>query len=378
MSGKMEPMRVGLIGCGNISDIYLRNSKLFESFDIVAAADILSEVAARKAAQFGIEAVSVDDMFKRDDIDTILNLTIPAAHAPIALQAITSGKHVYLEKPLAISLDDASDMLAAARSAGVRIGSAPDTVLGAGTTTARDLVAEGRIGKPLIGTSAMMTHGMEARHPSPDFFFKPGGGPVLNMGPYYITMMATILGPVVSVEASGKIGFSERIITAPGAARYGQAIKVDTFTTVQGLIHFAAGAQVSFSYSWDVWRHSLPPLELHGTEASMRVPDPNFFGGLVEIATGRDPWEVIDTVAMPYGALNYPFAGMPGFQEGVEPTLANYRGLGLSDMAIAIAEGRLHRVSGDFAFHVLDVLTGIMTVASEGRKIEITSLPFSA
>lgn len=369
----LAPMRVGVVGCGSISDIYLRNAPLFPSFKIAGVADIRPEASAAKAAQYGIDSMTVQAMMTRDDIDAILNLTIPEAHAPIALQAIAAGKHVYLEKPLATSLADARAILDAAAEAGVRIGSAPDTVLGPGVSTARELIISGRIGRPLIGTSAMMNHGMEARHPSPDFFFKPGGGPVLDMGPYYVALMTALLGGVTAVEASGLIGFAERIITTPGAARQGETIRVETFTTVQGMLYFECGAQVSFSYSWDIWKHSLPPLELHGTEASLRIPDPNFFAGKIEIGVGRDPWEEIDTSAMPYGEPNYPYPGMAGFPDDVKPLFANYRGLGLADLATSIAADKPHRASGEVALHVLEVLTAIMEAATHRRRINIMS-----
>lgn len=366
-------MHVGVIGCGNISDVYLRNQPHFPGFRFVAVADMRHETAEARAAEFGVEAISVEAMMAREDIDTILNLTIPAAHAPLALEAIARGKHVYQEKPLATSLEDGRRVLDAAAAAGVRVACAPDTVLGPGMQTARKLIAEGRIGRVITGSAAMMTHGMEARHPSPDFFFKPGGGPVLDMGPYYLSALVHLLGPVESVEARGLIGFAERIITAPGAARHGEAIKVETFTTIQGLLQFAAGAQIAFSFSWDVWKHNQAAMELHGSLGSLRLPDPNFFGGKVDLALPGQPVEAIDTVGMPFGKSNFPDAvSMPGLPPEIYGTFANYRGLGLQDMATAISEGRPHLASGEIAQHVLDVLLAIVEAATDRKGMTIS------
>ncbi len=369
-------MRVGLIGCGNISDIYLRNQPHFQNHRIVAVADLVHEAAKARAAEFGVEAMSVDAMMARDDIDTVLNLTIPSAHAPLALEAIAAGKHVYQEKPLATSLSDGQAILDAAKAAGVRVACAPDTILGPGIQTARQLIVDNRIGQIIIGSASMMTHGMEGRHPNPDFFFKTGGGPVLDMGPYYLSTLVHLLGPVASVEARGLIGFNERVITAPGAPRFGEAIKVETFTTLQGLLEFASGAQIVFSFSWDVWKHNQAPMELHGTLGSLRLPDPNFFGGTLELAIPGQPVDIIQTASMPFRQPNFPDAiSMPGLPPAIYGTLANYRGLGLEDMAAAIREGRPHVASAEMAQHVLQVLLGIVEAATDRKTVAITAPP---
>ncbi|WP_163874980.1 Gfo/Idh/MocA family protein [Rhizobium laguerreae] len=369
-------MRVGLIGCGNISDIYLRNQPHFQNYRITAVADLVHEAARARGAEFDVGAISVDAMMARGDIDTILNLTIPSAHGPLALQAIACGKHVYQEKPLATSLADGQAVLDAAKAAGVRVACAPDTILGPSIQTARMLIAEDRIGQIITGSASMMTHGMEARHPNPDFFFKAGGGPVLDMGPYYVSTLVHLLGPVVSVEARGLIGFKERVITAPSAPRFGEAIRVETFTTLQGLLQFAAGAQIAFSFSWDVWKHNQAPMELHGALGSLRLPDPNFFGGTVELAIPGQPVEIIQTATMPFGQPNFPDAtSMPGLPTEIYGTLANYRGLGLEDMAVAINEKRPHVASADTAQHVLQVLLGIVEAATDRKSVAIAAPP---
>jgi len=355
-------LKIGLIGCGNISSVYLLNAALFDDFDFTACADIDPAAAERQAERFDIEARTAPALLRSEDVDVVLNLTIPEAHAEVSLAAIEAGKHVYSEKPLATTLDAGLAIAAAARAKGVRVGAAPDTVLGASLQEARGLIDSGAIGKPLTGLAAILGHGMEHWHPNPGFFFRPGGGPVFDMGPYYLTALVTLLGPVASVQASGQIGFAERIVTAPGSALLGSSIRVETLTSVQGLLEFASGAQVTFLASWDVWRHGVPPIELHGETGSLRVPDPNWFGGDPEIAIGRGDWRAIETSARSFGRRNWPRA---------EPQHANYRGLGLADMARGVLDGRPHRANGEIALHVLAVMAALLTAATERRLVGI-------
>ena len=360
---KNGALRVGLIGCGNISDIYLTNAKLFRDIVFTACADLNPEAAARQAKRYKIAARPAKDLLASQDVDIVLNLTIPEVHAEISLAALAAGKHVYTEKPLATTIADGVKVMEQARAKGLRVGAAPDTVLGASIQEARRLIDAGGIGRPLSGTAAFMSHGMEHWHPNPGFFFRPGGGPVLDMGPYYISTLVTLLGPVASVMASGQSGFAERIVTAKNSPVLGEAIKVETPTSLQALLQFQSGAQVAFLASWDVWKHGMLPLELHGAEASLRVPDPNWFGGDLRLATGRGAWKRIKTEAQFLGRPNYPAA---------EPLHANYRGLGLADMARAIKDNRPHRANGDVGLHVLAVMLGILEAADKGRRISIT------
>ncbi|SJZ68683.1 Gfo/Idh/MocA family protein [Consotaella salsifontis] len=354
--------RIGLVGCGNISDIYLTNAALFRDIDIVACADMKPAAATAKAEKYGISSAPVGELLDREDIDCILNLTVPAAHADVSLAALDAGKHVYSEKPLATSLADGKAILAAADARGLRVGCAPDTVLGAGCQTARRIIDEGIIGTPLLGVASVLSHGMEHWHPDPTFFFKPGGGPVFDMGPYYLTTLVTLLGPVASVQASGQMGFATRKVTTPGSPLFGEEITVETLTSVQALLEFESGAQITFLASWDVWRHGLQPLELHGTLGSMRVPDPNWFGGTIETAVERGDWQAQSTSDLVFGAANYPAA---------QPAHANYRGLGLADMTRAIADERPHRASGALGLHVLAVMAATLEAALSGSRIPI-------
>jgi predicted dehydrogenase len=354
-------MRIGLVGCGNISDIYLSNAKHFRDIDFVACADLRPEAAARQAERYGIEQREVDKLIASDDVDIVLNLTIPEVHATISQAAIEAGKHVYTEKPLATRLSDGVALMEAAKTKGVRVGCAPDTVLGGAVQEARRRMDDGEIGKPLLGVASVLSHGMEDWHPNPGFFFRAGGGPVFDMGPYYLTTLVTLLGPVASILAMGQIGFAERIVTAKGP-EHGKAIKVETLTTLQALLEFRSGAQITFLASWDVWAHGLLPIELHGTAGSMRVPDPNWFGGEVAIAEGRKPWVSHATTDRTFGSETWPSG---------EKAHTNYRGVGLAEMARAIAEGRPHRANGDIGLHVLAVMDGILQSATEGKRVAI-------
>jgi predicted dehydrogenase len=341
----------------------LSNAKLFRDIEFVAVSSRTIDSAKLKGAKYGLPVLSVAALIARRDIDIILNLTTPNSHAAICLAAIQAGKHVYTEKPLATNLADGKRIVAAARAQGLRVGCAPDTVLGSGIQTAHAVLDQGRIGWPLIGVASVLSHGMENWHPNPGFFFQAGGGPVFDLGPYYITALVTLLGPITKVSAIGQKGFARRTITATSSPQCGQVIPVDVLTSVQAHLSFASGAQVSFLASWDVWRTTLPLIELHGTEGSMRVSDPDTFGGTISIARGRSQWVETDTFNKVFGRENWP---------AEDPLVANYRGLGLAEMACAIAQGRPHRASAELSVHTLAVLTGIVTSAEQGISVDIT------
>lgn len=358
-------LRVGVVGCGNIADIYIRNARRFPGIGVVACASRHMESARAKAALYGLRAVDTADLIRSDDIDVVLNLTIPEAHHDISLAAIAAGKHVYSEKPLGITVAEGAAILAAAGAAGVRVGCAPDTFFGPGVQLSRRLIDEGRTGEIIGGLSAVLSHGMEDWHPNPQFYYRHGGGPVFDLGPYHITALVALLGPVASVRASGRIGAAERTITADGPMK-GRTFRPEVLTTVNALLSFASGAEIVFLASWDVRNHGLRPIELYGAAASLRVPDPDFFGGAVEISSGG-AWELLDTAALPLGAINY---ADPAEKSG-RLTLANYRGVGLADMADGIETGRPHRASGALALHVLAVMEGILAAVANGRRIDI-------
>jgi predicted dehydrogenase len=344
--------RVGLIGTGNISGIYLENGKLFENIEIVACADMFVDRAQAKAQQYGVpKACSVDELLADPTIEIVINLTIPKAHGEVALAVLEAGKHVYNEKPLALSREEARRMLDLAAAKGLRVGCAPDTFLGAGLQTCRQLIDQGVIGEPVAATAFMMSHGPESWHPDPEFFYQPGAGPMFDMGPYYLTALTTLIGPVRRVTGSARITFPERTITSK--PKYGTPIQVNTPTHVVGVMDFAQGTVATLITSFDVWSANLPRIEIYGSEGSMSVPDPNTFNGPVLVRrAGEQEWR-----EMP---LTHGYA-------------KNSRGLGVADMAQAIRSGRPHRASGELAYHVLDLMHSFHDASREGHHIGMSS-----
>jgi predicted dehydrogenase len=349
-------LRVGIVGCGSISLQYLHNAPLFGGVEMRACADINSETAVRRAEQFRLKAMDVDDLIAAPDIDLVLNLTIPSAHFDVSMRAIEAGKHVFTEKPLAATAAQGSQLVARAAERGLVIGAAPDTFLGPAGQLARHLLDADAIGQPVIGTAFMLSHGMEHWHPDPAFYFQPGGGPVMDMGPYYLTMLVNLIGPVRRVQAVATSGQSERLLTAEGP-RKGTKVKVGTPTSLLSLLEFSSGLQLTFGASWDVHRHSNQPIELHGTQGSLRLPDPDAFGGVVSVSDHGAEWQDIDTADRLFGAPNWPVKA---------PDRANYRMVGLADLAASLVEARKPRASGDVALHVLKVMEAILVAAETG------------
>jgi predicted dehydrogenase len=359
---------VGIIGCGNISTIYMQNMTKFAGLRLVACADVRLDAAEAQANLFGTRALSIEALLKRSDIDIVVNLTTPGAHFAVSHAALVAGKHVFGEKPITVEAAHASALVADAERRGLKIGCAPDTFLGAGGRTAREIIDSGRIGKVLSGSCFLMSHGMEHWHPDPTFFFKPGGGPILDMAPYYLGALVNLLGPVESVQARASSGFSERHVTAEGPMK-GRSIAVETPTTVMALVHFVSGADIMFTMSWDVWKHGHPPIELYGTMGSLRVPDPNFFGGAVEVAEGRGDWERFESADRPFGKPNW---RSPMWAPAM-PDQANYRCLGIAELASAVMHGTPHRASGALASHVLDAMHAMLTAGTTGGTVRVPS-----
>ena len=303
----------------------------------------------------------VDTLLTDPDIEIVVNLTVPAAHAPVNLQIIEAGKHIYLEKPLANWLADAQPVMLAASAKGLRVGCAPDTFLGGAHQACRYAIEAGVIGIPVAGAASVLSHGMEHWHPNPAFFYRHGGGPIHDMGPYYVTQLVNLLGPVALVTAQTSTASRTRIITSEPLT--GQIINVEVPTTVNGVLSFASGANVALSHSWDVWKHKRAPLEVYGSEGSMLVPDPNFFGGEPQVTRRDGDWTPLDIGAHPYGE--------PNRITRTGARVADYRIIGLLDMAAAIRAGRLHRASGTLALHVLEVLDAFERSSLEGRHIVI-------
>jgi len=361
-------MKVGLVGCGNISDIYFANARRFSTFDIVACADLDPGVAAAKSAAYGARPLGVAELLADPAVEIVLNLTPPKVHAEISLAAIENGKHVYTEKPLATSLAPAVELLDRAQRAGLRVGAAPDTVLGANLQSAARMLDAGGLGAVVFGTSGMLSHGMEHWHPNPQFFYADGGGPVMDMGPYYVAALVTLLGPVERVQAVGRIGSPMRTITAAGSRHQGETIQPSVLTTVVGTLVFTSGVHVSLVVSWDAWAHRHPVMELHAVNGSMGLADPNWFGGPLQVAAAGEGWREVATDECVFGRPNFDAAGVP---------VANYRGLGLAEMCRAIERGTPHRVSGEMALHVLEVLLALNRCALLGTSAAIPQCSFT-
>ncbi|MBQ2261280.1 MAG: Gfo/Idh/MocA family oxidoreductase [Loktanella sp.] len=354
----MTQLGVGIIGCGNISTAYLKLAPLFKALRLVAVADINMDAARARAAEFNIRADSVADLLKAPDIDVVVNLTIPAVHFAVTKQILEAGKHAYSEKPLVLTLAEGEELRNLAAAKNLRIGSAPDTFLGGAHQQARAAIDAGDVGRIIGGTCHVMSHGMEAWHPNPDFFFQPGAGPVLDIGPYYITNLIQLIGPVKSVAALATATFADR--TIGNGARLGEKVPVDTPTNIHALLEFANGATVTLGASWDICAHRHANMELYGETGSLFIPDPNFFGGTVEV--GRQ-----DTDITPLPEWDHPF-GIAN-----QDAHANYRCAGLADMAAAIAEGREHRCNIDLAVHAVDVMTAILRAGAERRFVDLTT-----
>ncbi|MAZ17196.1 MAG: oxidoreductase [Ahrensia sp.] len=359
----MNKLGVGIIGCGNISAAYLRLAPLFKALEMRAVADINIDAAKARAEEFGVRALDVDGLLADPDIDVIVNLTIPDAHYAVTSAILEAGKHAYSEKPLVLSLDEGEKLRALADARGLRVGSAPDTFLGGSHQLARAGIDEGLVGDIVAGTCHVMSHGMEHWHPNPDFFFLPGAGPVLDVGPYYVTNLIQLIGPVKRVAALTSSATPTRTIQTEGP-RQGEEIPVKTPTNIHALLDFENGATITLSASWDIWAHRHSSMELYGTEGSLFVPDPNFFGGEVGHA-GRD-----GKIA-PLPEWDHPFG--KANQEHPAGARANYRTAGLADMAQAIVEGRPHRCSLDLAIHAVDVMTSILKSGETGNFVELTT-----
>jgi predicted dehydrogenase len=358
----LEPVKTAVIGCGTISSIYLENAATWDILDVVACADLDLTRAESQAAKFNVpRAAPVADVLADPDVELIINLTIPAAHAEIGLAALRAGKSVYNEKPLAISREDGQLLLREAQARGLRVGNAPDTFLGGGLQTCRQLLDAGEIGTPVAATGFMFIQGPEAWHPDPGFLYQIGAGPLFDIGPYYLTALISMLGPIRRVTGSARITFPERTIGS--GPKQGMKIPVETPTHIVSVLDFASGPIATLVTSFDVsvsagatlnlYDVGGALLEIQGTEGTLSLPDPNMFGGPVRMRRlGQADWREIP--------LTHAYTG-------------NDRCLGVADLAYALRTGRNHRANGELALHVLDVMHAVIEASATGRHIELTS-----
>jgi predicted dehydrogenase len=350
----MKGKRIGIVGCGNISGIYLTNlTGMFgKRVQVTALTDLIPERAKKASTDYNIRYIKkTDDLINSPDVDIILNITEPYNHYGVALSAVKAGKHVYDEKPLCGKREEAQEVLKIASDKRLCVGGAPDTFMGAGIQTCRKLIDDGWIGRPVAATAFMVCHGHEHWHPGPEFYYKTGGGPMFDMGPYYLTALVSLLGPIARVSGSTKKSFENRMITSEPLN--GKVINVDIPTHITGVMDFTNGAVGTIITSFDVYSHTLPWIEIYGSEGSLRVPDPNTFGGPVFVSRYMEgTWSEI-------------------------PLLKNYsqnsRGLGITDMAEAIIEDRPHRASAEMAYHVLDVMHGFHDASATGKYYDVKS-----
>ncbi|MDA8061418.1 MAG: Gfo/Idh/MocA family oxidoreductase [Actinomycetota bacterium] len=342
-----RPLRVGVVGCGAISKRYF--AAAYDSFEVVACADLDRGRAEAAAEAHGLVALEVEELLADPTIDVILNLTIPAAHAPVSRAALEAGHHVYQEKPLALGRAEAADLLATASRTGRLLGSAPDTFLGAGLQLCRHLIDSGAIGEPVAASAAFLCHGHESWHPDPGFYYRKGGGPLLDMGPYYLTALVSLLGPVAAVDSMARTTFAERVVTS--SPRAGERIAVEVPTHVAAVLELVAGPLVTLVTSFDVWPPRYATFEIYGTEGTLALPDPNTFGGPVRLLDPGGNWSDVSLDGRPL----------------------QQRGVGLADLAVSAMSGRLPRAGGELAHHVLDVMLGVLDSAESGRRVALQS-----
>lgn len=358
MTATGQTHRVGILGCGNIFGRYLAGLSRYPELRIVRAADVDTDRARQAATEFDVPAWGDDaDLYADDSVDIVVNLTPPVHHAATITTALRAGKHVYVEKPLATTVPAAREVLAAAAASGRVLGSAPDTFLGSASQTARRALDDGLIGEP-VGVSMFVGHSKAERwHPDPRFLFRAGGGPVLDMGPYYVAILVNLLGPMRTVAAASRIGAPVRTLTAPNRAA--DSVEVEVATHASAVFTFASGALGTAQLSFDVWDSELPFIEVYGTEGTLSLANPNDFDGDVRVKRhGDDSWRVLEPVIELFGAVGTPEQ--------------HRRGLGVRDLADAI-EGGPHRANAEFAFHVLEALCAVDDSSGKGTIVQLDS-----
>jgi len=342
-------IQIGIIGAGNIFGAYLNTLRKERKVHIVGIADAQPAVAQARAAEFGLTAMSVEELLA-GPAQIVLNITPPSAHHAVGMAALNAGKHLFTEKPLAATFAQGQELVALAAAKKLRLGCAPDTVLGAGSQAVRALVDTGAVGRIVGGSAQFMNHGPDHWHPNPDFFYRHGAGSLHDMGPYYISHLVHHLGPVAELNATARMTWSERII--PRGPNAGRSIKVEVPTTVVSQLRFVAGAEVSLTVSFDVWKHLHTPIELYGENGTILSHDPNKFGGRVRWSQQDGDWQTV---------------------RERRPYTTNSRGIGLLDMAFAVGQGRPHRCNEALALHVLEVMDKSLESAAHGRALALTT-----
>lgn len=347
-------MKIGVIGCGNISPLYLAASQYFDNLEFVVLADLNMDLAKSRAKEFGIDKVlGVSELLELDEIDIVLNLTVPKAHAQISKDALLAGKHVYSEKPITINLKEAQELVKITQKTGKRLAVAPSTFLGATVQTARKAIDDGLIGKPIAANCFMLHHGMESWHPNPEFFYQSGAGPMLDMGPYYLAALVTLFGPVSRLSAAAVIGFAQRQVEIGEKA--GNSFSVTTPTHINTNLEFASGVLANLNTSFDVWHSELPKFEIYGTEGTLSLEAPNSFDGKVKIKKAKDKdWQELEFVTQ-------------------ARTLKQAWGIALADFVTAIEQNYEHRASAEMGLHLYEIMQSSLDSAEQARYISLKS-----
>jgi predicted dehydrogenase len=344
----LDVARVGLVGCGIIAHRYVEGSAAFDTFDVVACADLDRAAGKAFAETHGLRPLTVEEVVFDPGIDVVLNLTPPNAHAAVIRAALEAGKHVYTEKPLATTVADGESLVAEAARRGVRIGCAPDTFLGSAYEAGREVIARGDIGRPLGATAIILVGGPDTWHPNADFFYRAGGGPMLDLGPYYLTAIVALLGPYA--EASGFTSTLTPRRTLGVGPRAGEEFTVDVPTHVASVLRLESGAIATLTVSFEARGQYVSGLVVHGSEGSLELPDANAFGGDVRVRNGNGEWTTV-----------------PYLSRGAQET----RGIGLHEMLETIRDGRPHRASDALGLHVLDAAAAVLASASDGRAVPV-------
>lgn len=360
--------KVGLIGCGHIAETYFRAHKYFNNIKIIKCSDINLDTANQCAKTYNIEAVSVEEILKDKEIEIILNLTIPKAHYEIAKRSLQAGKHTYSEKPLAINFNEGKELLELSREKRLYVGCAPDTFLGGGIQKTKELIDSDLIGKIKLGNAIFAFPGVQSYHPNPESWFDiKGGGPVIDMGPYYFTTLVNLLGPAKNVQGRSLKMFEEREIGI--GPKKGKKFKVNCSTSYLAIIEFENNSMIQLTLSFDVAAHQMNHIEVYGTKGSAIVPDPNMFGGSCHVFTNSSGrWDEYKTDEMYLGKINITSQSSRANESASN---ANYRGVGLSEMAYSIEQNEAHRCSGELSLHVLDIIISTMKACTTSSSQEI-------
>lgn len=360
-------MKIGLIGCGNIAETYFRSQDYFNNIDFVACADLYDDIAKKCASDYGIQSQTVDDILLNPNIDVILNLTIPQSHFEISKKALLSGKHCYCEKPLSISFAQGKELVQIADEKNLYLGNAPDTFLGGGAQLSRKLIDSDEIGKITLGNFIFAFPGVETFHHNPDSWYKKGGGPIIDMGPYFFTMLVHLLGPAKNVRSRGvKIKEFRNIEKGP---RKNEKVKVEIPTSYTFNLEFTSGTLIQGFISFDVLNHQRNHMELYGTKGSIIIPDPNMFGGPVTMSKDLGSnWIDYSTEDMFLGKTN--IINHSG-RSNEAPSQSNYRGVGLSEMIYSIENNKEHRCNSNLALHVLDLIESTIKSAEFGKEFAL-------